>query len=65
MVAFLNTTPVDGDEKGEELFRSFATGTGLVARVLFDKHSRTNICVDYGWRKQGARGLYVAIQETF
>jgi hypothetical protein len=65
MVAFLNTTTVDGDEEGEELFRSFATGAGLGARVRFDKHSRTNICVDYGWGKQGARGLYVAIQEAF
>ena len=65
MVAFLNTTTVDGDEESPALFQSFATGAGLGARVRFDKHTRTNVCVDYGWGKQGSHGLYVAIQETF
>jgi hypothetical protein len=33
--------------------------------VLLNKKSRTNLCTDYGWGKQGSRGLYLAIQEAF
>ena len=64
-VAFLNTTTVSGDEPGQDLFNSFAPGAGLGLRVLLNKHSKTNLCVDYGWGKQGSRGLYLSIQEAF
>jgi hypothetical protein len=64
-VAFLNVTTVDGDAPGQKLFRSFAPGGGVGVRVLLNKHSRTNFCVDYGWGTQGSRGLYLAVQEAF
>ena len=64
-VAFLNTTTVDSQETGERLFDAFAPGAGLGLRVLLNKRSRTNLCTDYGWGKQGSRGFYLAIQEAF
>ena len=64
-VAFLNTTTVGGDVTGEKLFQSFEPGTGLGLRVLLNKHSKTNLCVDYGWGVQQSRGLYLALQEAF
>jgi hypothetical protein len=64
-VAFLNTTTIDSDAPGQHLFDSFAPGVGGGLRVLLNKKSRTNLCVDYGWGKQGSRGLYLAIQEAF
>jgi hypothetical protein len=65
MVAFLNTTTVDSRDTGEKLFDAFAPGAGLGLRVLLNKRSRTNLCADYGWGKQGSRGFYLAIQEAF
>ncbi len=64
-VAFLNTTTVDNSEAGEKLFESFAAGTGFGFRFLLNKRSRTNLCTDYGWGKDGSRGFYLAIQEAF
>jgi hypothetical protein len=64
-VLFLNTTTIRGVSSGEHLFESFAPGAGGGLRVLLNKKSRTNLCVDYGFGKQGSRGLYLAIQEAF
>ena len=64
-VAFLNTTTVDSDAPGQRLFDTLAPGVGGGLRVLLNKKSRTNLCIDYGWGKQGSHGLYLAIQEAF
>lgn len=64
-VAFLNTTTVDSQETGEKLFDTFAPGAGFGFRFLLNKRSKTNLCTDYGWGKQGSRGFYLAIQEAF
>ena len=64
-VLFLNTTTIAGVSSNERLFQSFAPGAGGGLRVLLNKRSRTNLCVDYGVGKQGSRGLYLAIQEAF
>ena len=65
MVAFLNTTSVDNVDAGKKLFEDFAPAAGLGLRVLLNKHSRTNLTADYGWGKNGSRGLYLGIQEAF
>ncbi len=64
-VVFVNTTTIDSDTSGERLFDAFAPAAGTGLRVLLNKKSRTNLCVDYGWGKQGSRGLYLSIQEAF
>jgi hypothetical protein len=64
-VAFLNTTTVDNVDTGERLFDAFAPGAGFGFRFLLNKRSRTNLCTDFGWGKQGAHGFYLAIQEAF
>jgi hypothetical protein len=64
-VAFLNTTTVDNKDAGKKLFDDYAPAAGLGLRVLMNKHSRTNLTADYGWGKDGARGLYLGIQEAF
>ncbi len=65
MVAFLNVTTVDSFDTANHLFRDFAPGAGLGLRVLLDKHSRTNLCADYGFGRQGSRGFYLSLQEAF
>jgi len=65
MVAFANTATVSNLAAGERLFDHFATGAGAGLRVLFNKRSRTNFCVDVAFGKDGAHGLYFAIQDAF
>jgi outer membrane protein assembly factor BamA len=65
MVAFLNTTTVTNLDNDERLFDSFATGGGAGFRLLINKRSKTNLCLDFGFGKQGSRGVYVAVQEAF
>jgi hypothetical protein len=65
MVAFLNTTTVTNLDSGEHLFDSFATGGGAGLRLLINKRSKTNLCFDVGFGKQGSHGVYLAIQEAF
>jgi outer membrane protein assembly factor BamA len=65
MVAFLNVTTVSNQQAGEKLFDSFAPGGGAGLRVLINKRSQTNLCIDFGFGKQGSRGVYLAIQEAF
>jgi hypothetical protein len=64
-VAFLNTTAIDSGASGQHLLDALAPGAGGGLRVLLNKKSRTNLCVDYGWGKQGSHALYLAIQEAF
>ena len=65
MVAFLNTTTVSNLAQDERIFDSFAWGGGAGVRLLINKRSKTNLCLDVGFGKQGSRGVYLAIQEAF
>ena len=65
MVAFLNTTTVTNLANDEHLFDSFATGGGAGIRLLINKRSKTNLCFDVGFGKQGSHGIYLAVQEAF
>jgi len=65
MVAFLNTTTLTNETNGEQLFDSFAPGGGAGLRLSINKRSKTNLCLDFGFGKQGSRAVYLAIQEAF
>jgi outer membrane protein assembly factor BamA len=65
MVVFLNTTTVTNLTEGERLFDSFATGGGAGLRLLINKRSKTNLCFDVAFGKDGSKGVYLAIQEAF
>ncbi len=65
IVAFANATTVTNHTTGERLFDSVAPAGGAGLRVLFNKHSRTNLCIDGAFGKDGSKGLYLAIQDAF
>lgn len=65
LVAFVNATTVTNLDAGEKLFDSYAPAAGAGLRVLFNKRSRTNLCVDVAFGKDGAKGLYFALQDAF
>jgi outer membrane protein assembly factor BamA len=64
-VAFLNATTVTSEQTGERLFDSGAIGGGGGLRVLLNKRSRTNLCFDVAFGKEGSHGVYLAVQEAF
>ena len=65
LVVFLNTTTVTNLETGERLFDTFATGGGAGLRLLLNKRSMTNLCLDIGIGQQGSHGVYLGVQEAF
>ena len=40
-------------------------GYGIGLRLKLNKHSNTNLCVDYGWEKNGSQGFFVNLGEVF
>jgi hypothetical protein len=65
VVAFLNTETLSNQQTGEKLFDSFATGAGFGIRLMLNKRSKTNLCFDIGWGKDGSTAVYFAVQEAF
>jgi outer membrane protein assembly factor BamA len=65
VVAFATMTTVSNKQTGEALFESVAPSAGGGLRLLLNKRSRTNLCVDAAWGKNGSSGVYLAIQEAF
>jgi hypothetical protein len=46
-------------------YEAISPGAGLGIRIMLNKFSRTNICLDYGWGTQGSRGFFVNLGEVF
>jgi hypothetical protein len=65
LVLFANATTVSNQSTGEKLFDSLAPAGGAGLRAMFNKRSRTNLCVDFAVGKDGAKGVYLAIQDAF
>jgi len=65
MLAFLNVTTITNLETGERLFHTLAPGAGAGLGLLLNKHSKTNICLDVGFGKEGLHRVYLAVQEAF
>ncbi|MFY8089887.1 MAG: hypothetical protein ACOVMI_01440 [Chitinophagaceae bacterium] len=40
-------------------------GGGVGLRIKFNKHSNTNVCIDYGFGQGGSRGFFVNVGEVF
>lgn len=63
-VAFANLqTASDGQEI--KLFNQLEPAAGAGLRILFNKKSRTNICIDYAFGRYGSNGLFFGLNEVF
>jgi len=65
VVGFATMTTVSNKQTGETLFDSVAPSVGGGLRLLLNKRSRTNLCLDFAWGKDSAKGVYLAIQDAF
>ncbi|WP_153797120.1 BamA/TamA family outer membrane protein [Foetidibacter luteolus] len=63
-VTFFNLQTAN-DLAGTKLFQVWQPGGGAGLRILFNKATRTNLCLDYAWGKYGSRGLFLNLNETF
>jgi len=63
-VVFGNLQSVD-DQTGNKLFKQWKPAGGAGLRVLFNKATRTNLCIDYAFGKYGQKGLFLGLNEAF
>lgn len=53
------------DESGTKIFEQWQPGYGGGLRVLFNKATRTNLCLDYAFGKYGSKGFFLGLNEAF
>lgn len=63
-VVFGNLQTVN-DQMGTKLFKYWQPGGGGGLRILFNKLTRTNLCIDYAVGKFGQKGLFLGLNEAF
>ncbi|HTN36096.1 MAG TPA: BamA/TamA family outer membrane protein [Arachidicoccus sp.] len=63
-VVFMNVESENND-KGVKLFQNWQPAGGAGLRVLFNKETRTNLCLDYAFGKFGAHGFFLGLNEAF
>lgn len=63
-VVFANVQTAD-DRLGTKLFQQWQPAGGAGLRVLFNKVTRTNLCIDYAVGKFGQKGLFLGLNEAF
>lgn len=63
-VVFANVQTAD-DQMGTKLFQQWQPAGGGGLRILFNKMTRTNLCIDYAFGKFGQRGLFLGLNEAF
>lgn len=63
-VVFVNASTADNVKQNLKLFGSVKPAGGFGLRIMADKRSRTNLCVDYAFGNKSS-GFYLAASETF
>ncbi|GAA4908597.1 hypothetical protein GCM10023313_09430 [Mucilaginibacter defluvii] len=63
-VTFFNMQTAN-DDLGTKIGQVWQPGGGAGLRVLFNKATRTNLCIDYAFGKYGAKGLFLGLNEAF
>lgn len=62
-VVFVNAQSFS--EWPENTFQNIAPAAGFGLRTKFNKYSRTNIAIDYGFGNDGSQGVFVNLGEVF
>ena len=63
-VVFANMQSI-ADAENKNLFNGWNPGAGMGLRILFNRSTRTNICIDYAFGVSGAKGLFFGLNEVF
>lgn len=62
-VVFVNGTVTTSPDTGT--FSRADTGVGAGLRIKFNKHTNTNLTLDYGWGREDQKGLFLGMTEVF
>ncbi len=63
LVVFANATVTTSPETNT--FSRADPGAGLGIRLKFNKHSNTNLTIDFGWGRDDSHGLFLGMTEVF
>lgn len=63
-VTFFNIQTTS-DDVATKIFQQWQPGGGAGLRILFNKATRTNLCLDYAFGNYGARGFFLGLNEAF
>ena len=63
-VAFANVQTAS-DDLGKKLFQYWDPAAGLGLRILFQKQSRSTVCIDFVRGKYGSNGIFFGLNEAF
>lgn len=63
-VSFANVQTAS-NQTGSSLFEYWTPAVGAGLRFLFNKHTRTNICLDYAIGRYGSQGFFFGLNEAF
>jgi outer membrane protein assembly factor BamA len=63
-VAFVNAQTA-ADDIAKEVFDYWETGGGVGLRILFQKHSRSTMCIDYARGKYSSSAFFFGLNEAF
>jgi hypothetical protein len=63
-VTFVNDESAS-NQHAIKLFEYWEPGAGVGLRLLFNKYTRSNLCIDYGVGNYGSKGLFLGLNEVF
>jgi len=63
-VAFVNAETANNQQR-IKLFRYWEPGGGVGLRLLFNKYTRSNLCIDYARGTYGSSGFFLGLNEVF
>ena len=63
-VAFL-TVQTASNDRNKKVFTSWEPGAGAGIRILFDKNSRSCLCLDFAKGRYGSSGVFCGLNEVF
>jgi hypothetical protein len=64
-VVFANVTTASSDDDTRKLFEYFDPAVGAGIRIMFNRKTLSNLCIDWGIGKGGENGIYFNLNETF
>jgi hypothetical protein len=63
-VTFINMESAN-NQRNIKLLRYWEPGAGVGLRLLFNKYTRSNLCIDYGRGSYGSSGFFLGLNEVF
>lgn len=64
-VVFANEETASNSNNTIKLLEYMEPGAGVGLRILFNKYTRSNLCIDYGVGNYGSNGLFLGLNEVF